>query len=73
MEFNRCSRCGNFYAAHGHVCSACSGRDNLEFTTFKEYIEENGMPENLETISTEIGVTVKNLNRFMGYEDFRSL
>ena len=71
MDFNRCSRCGNFYVSQGNVCPKCSSKDGFEFSTFKNYIKENGFDNSLETISGQIGVSVKNLNRFLEYEDFK--
>ena len=38
-----------------------------EFKTFKTYIEENGITDNLDILSTETGISVKNLNRFIEY------
>lgn len=70
MEFNRCSRCGNFYISEGNVCPKCSQKDGFEFSTFKAYIEENGCINSLDNISGETGISVKNLNRFLGYEGF---
>ena len=69
MEFNRCSRCGSFYLSQGNVCPKCSTKDNLELSTFKNYIQENGLNSSLENISGQTGISVKNLNRFLGYED----
>lgn len=69
MEFNKCSRCGNFYVSNDDVCPKCKAKDTLEFGTFKTYIEENGLTNNLDTLSTETGISVKNLNRFIGYTD----
>lgn len=71
MEFNRCSRCGNFYVSQGNVCPKCSSKDGMEFSNFINYVEENGINNSLETISGQIGVSVKNLNRFLEYEDFK--
>lgn len=71
MDFNRCSRCGNFYVSQGNVCPKCSPKDGVEFSTFKNYIKENGFDNSLDTISGQIGVSVKNLNRFLEYEDFK--
>lgn len=71
MEFNRCSRCGSFYVSEGNVCPKCASKDGFEFSTFKTYIEENGFENSLETISGETGISVKNLNRFLGYEEFK--
>ena len=70
MEFNKCSRCGNFFISNEDVCPKCSPKDTLEFETFKSYIEENGINQNLDTISTETGIAVKNINRFIGYTGY---
>ena len=71
MELNRCSRCGNFYVAEGNVCPKCSTKDGFEFSTFKSYIQENGLENSLNTISNNTGISVKNLNRFIGYQEFQ--
>lgn len=67
MEFNKCSRCGNFFISSNDVCPKCESKDSLEFQTFKTYIEENGVTNNLDILSSETGISVKNLNRFIGY------
>ena len=72
MEFNRCSRCGNFYVAEGNVCPKCSAKDGFEFSTFVSYVQQNGLENSLDTISGETGISVKNLNRFLGYNEFES-
>ncbi len=71
MELNRCSRCGNFYVAEGNVCPKCSTKDGFEFSAFKSYVQENGFKNSLNTISNDTGISVKNLNRFVGYEEFQ--
>lgn len=71
MELNRCSRCGNFYVAEGNVCPKCSTKDGFEFSTFKSYVQENGFENSLNTISNDTGISVKNLNRFLGYQEFQ--
>ncbi len=71
MEFNKCSRCGSFYLANGNVCPKCVAKDGFEFSTFKSYIKENGLQESLDQISGHTGITVKNLNRFLGYDEFQ--
>ena len=72
MELNRCSRCGSFYTATGHVCPNCSIKDGAEFSVFKTYIQENGLENSVNTISSETGISVSNLNRFFGYEEFQN-
>ena len=72
MEFNKCSRCGSFYVSKDSVCPKCKAKDNLEFETFKNYVIENGLTQSLDTISSQTGITVKNLNRFIdnaGYDE----
>ncbi len=71
MEFNRCSRCGNFYVAEGNVCPKCASKDGFEFSTFKTYIQENGLDNSINTISNDTGISVKNLNRFVEYPEFQ--
>ena len=71
MELNRCSRCGNFYVSEGNVCPKCSTKDGFEFSTFKSYVQENGFGNSLNTISDHTGISVKNLNRFVGYPEFQ--
>ena len=71
MELNRCSRCGNFYVAEGNVCPKCSTKDGFEFSTFKSYVQENGFENSLNTIANDTGISVKNLNRFIQYQEFQ--
>ncbi len=69
MEVVRCSRCGAFYTNGGYVCPKCSDKDNFELSTFKNFIEENGVNVNsLNQVSISTGISEKNLNRFLGYD-----
>ena len=68
MNFNKCSRCGSFFVSEGDICPKCRTKDTFEFNTFKGYIEENGFNSSLHVISGETGISLKNLNRFLGYE-----
>ena len=68
MDFKKCSRCGNFYISNSDVCPKCSTKENFELSTFKSYIEENGTQDSTYDISSKTGISVKNINRFMGYE-----
>ena len=71
MEFNRCSRCGSFYVSEGNVCPKCSTKDGFEFSTFQNYIKENGLENSLDTIADDTGISIKNLNRFIEYDEFK--
>lgn len=69
MEVNKCSRCGAFYTGEGNVCPKCTIKDNLELSTFKNFIEENGMEiSSLNQVSISTGISEKNLNRFLNYD-----
>ncbi len=69
MELTKCSRCGSFYANEGYVCSKCSAKDNFELSTFKKYVEENGVElKPLSEIAVSTGISEKNLNRFLNYD-----
>lgn len=67
MEFKKCNRCGGFFASEGNVCPKCSPKDTLELSTFKNYIEENGL-SSLDAMSVGTGISSKNINRFMTLE-----
>ncbi len=73
MEFNKCSRCGNFFISNDDVCPKCKNKDTLEFGTFKTYIEENGITTNLDILSSKTGISVKNLNRYLDYSGLNNL
>lgn len=72
MEFNKCSRCGNFFISNDDVCPKCKTKDTLEFDTFKTYIQENGINENIDILSTETGISVKNINRYLNYTGYNN-
>ena len=72
MEFNKCSRCGNFFISNDDVCPKCKTKDTLEFETFKSYIAENGINNNLDVLSSETGISVKNINRYLNYTDLNN-
>lgn len=72
MELYKCNRCGAFHTNPGDVCPKCANKDNLELSTFKNYINTNGFPS-VDTIATETGIAQKNVNRFLGYEAIDTL
>ena len=69
MDFKKCSRCGNFYWSNGNVCPKCSTKEIYELSTFKTYLEENGLGATVEEMSYATGISTKNLNRFMEYNN----
>lgn len=73
MDFNKCSRCGNFYVSSDDVCPKCKTKDNLEFNKFKTYIEENGLVNDINLLSNQTGISQKNINRFIDYTNSNNL
>lgn len=67
MELNKCSRCGAFHANSSDVCPKCASKDNLELSTFKSFVEENGFAS-VDTVATQTGIAQKNVSRFANYE-----
>ena len=69
MEVIRCSSCGAFYTNGGYVCPKCTDKDNLELSTFKNFVENNGVElKSLDQVSMSTGISEKNLNRFLNYD-----
>ena len=69
MELNKCSRCGAFHTNPGDVCPKCANKDNLELSTFKNFVENNGVElKSLDQVSMSTGISEKNLNRFLNYD-----
>lgn len=71
MELNKCSRCGAFHFSKGDICPNCVAKDNLELSTFKNFVEKNGYTSSLDNLSVETGISSKNLNRYLGYVGFK--
>ncbi len=70
MEFNKCKRCGAFFVSNSCVCPNCEPKDNLELSKLKGFLAENDCPNSIETLASNTGISVKNLNRFLTQEDF---
>ena len=69
MEVIRCSRCGAFYTNGGYVCPKCTDKDNFELSTFKNFVEQNGVElQSLNQVSDLTGISERNLNRFLNYD-----
>ena len=75
MEFKKCERCGCFYTSNDNVCYNCLTKDKYEMSKFKNFINENNLSEinSLNELSYQTGISGKNLNRFLQYEDFNDI
>lgn len=69
--FNKCVRCGNFFESKNNenICSSCKAKDEVDKMSLKNYLENNDIPENAETLSFFSGVSLKNLNRYLKADD----
>ena len=73
MELIKCSRCGSFYINNTNVCSNCTHKDNFELAQFKSFIEGNkNATYSITQVSSQTGISEKNLNRFLTYDGFKS-
>lgn len=72
-EFKKCERCGNFFVSNNNVCGNCSSKDEFEITKLKNYFELNSEASSLEEISNDTGITVKNLDRYMDFNEFKDV
>ena len=70
MELNKCSRCGAFYTTSNNVCPNCVPKDNCDQLNLKNFLAKNEMPASIEALSTNTGISTKNLNRFLANDDF---
>lgn len=73
MEFKRCSRCGSFFVSDGTTCSKCNIKDEKDFKKLKNYIEENEVNGSLEELSSQTGITVRNLQRYLNNKDIKDM
>lgn len=73
MKFNRCVRCGAFFASDDDVCPNCKSKDEIDRNTIKKYIANNDIPKSAEELSMQAGVSLKNLNRIISTNEFSSL
>ena len=72
MELNKCKRCGAFFVSNNYVCPNCEPKDNAELFKLKNFLEENDCPNSMESLASNTGISVKNLNRFLEEKDFSS-
>lgn len=73
MVFNKCDRCGCFFASDNNVCPNCISKDEADKISLKNYLSNNSVPENADELSFYSGVSVKNINRFLQTKEFSSL
>lgn len=73
MEFKRCERCGSFYLSESNICENCSPKDNFELSKLRNYFEGDIQANSIDSIAIDTGISVKNLNRYLGNEEFSEI
>ena len=74
MELKRCVRCGKFYGSDVDVCKECEKKDLSDMSKLKVFFAENYVTgvSKME-ISASTGISARNLNRYLSYEEFNSI
>ena len=70
MKFNKCVRCGCFFASSDDVCPSCKSKDEVDKLTLKNYLDNTDAPLSLDSLSFNSGVELKNINRYMESKEF---
>lgn len=74
MELKRCARCGRFYASDVEVCQECEKKDFVDLSKLKGFFADNYVSGVTKTeISAHTGISARNLNRYLGYEEFNGI
>ena len=70
MKFNKCVRCGCFFASSDDVAPSCKSKDEVDKHTLKNYLDNADSPLSLDSLSFNSGVELKNINRYMESKEF---
>ncbi len=71
MNFNKCVRCGCFFASESSVCPNCQTKDMVDMNTIQNFLKVNDMPNSIDSLASMSGVSAKNITRFMEDNDFK--
>lgn len=70
MNFNKCERCGCFFASNNSTCPACTTKDNKDIFALNNYFSENNRAISINDLSNITGISKKNLSRFAVNDNF---
>ena len=74
MELKRCARCGKFYSSDVEVCRDCEKKDFADLSKLKVFFSDNYVTGvSKSEISAHTGISARNLNRYLGYEEFSGI
>ncbi len=74
MELKKCARCGKFFASDVEVCNVCEKKDLADLGKLKDFFAESyisGLSK--ATICSSTGISTRNLNRYLEYEEFNDI
>jgi hypothetical protein len=71
MELKKCARCGSFYVNDNQVCPKCMGKDTLELQALRGFFEDNDTKYTKFDITASTGISIRNLERYLNYEEFK--
>ena len=69
MNLNKCERCGCFFASKDCVCPNCRAKDENDINQLKNFLTYSDNSVSVETLSSETGVSLKNVNRYLQDKD----
>lgn len=72
MNFNKCERCGCFFVTDQNVCPKCEPKETFEMQQLKNYLSTH-TTSTVEDISTNTGISERNLDRFLKQDEFAQL
>ncbi len=75
MEIKKCVRCGQFFETVNDVCNNCLAKDNKDIGKLKDYFSYGYVAGkvSLGDISSNTGITIKNLNRLIENSEFEGV
>jgi len=74
MELKRCVRCGKFYDTEVEVCQDCIIKDMADMGKLKSFLVDGYTSGISKTeIAESTGISARNLDRYLGYEEFNNI
>lgn len=73
MKFNKCIRCGCFFSTEDSLCPNCLTKDEVDKVALRNFVSNNDIPSNVETLALSSGIELKNINRYLQTDEFSDL
>jgi hypothetical protein len=74
-DIRKCARCGCLYITDTDVCQECKKKDSVDLKKLRGFIDEGMFVAGTtrQDILNNTGISAKNLNRYLGYEEFANI